>query len=175
MNKIIDSVDGLYKIIAFSSFRKTEGVTFDLLPLDIIGHIDSLDRVIHERKAVSPEPVGNILKPWYMHTCQDDNLIVLHGTRYIDIYSVEHAKVEHFTVTPNCIYKNNELIYEGGAMLVWPRHVFHRIVSGEEGSASLNFARHYDGFDSDINFNIYDLNTKTGDYHVLRKGLENQF
>ncbi len=171
MDKIIDEMEGFYKIITFSAFRKTKGVTFDMIPINELGPIDALDRVLHERKAISPEPVGDVVRPWYMHPDQDDNLVVLYGTREVDIYSTELRKIEHFTITPEAIYKNGHLLYNGGCMLVWPRNVFHRIVSGEEGSASINFARHYDDFNLDTNFNIYDLNTETGDYHVIRQGL----
>ena len=132
MDNIIDEVQGLYQIIEFKTFRKTKGVTFDLIPLDSISHIDSLDRVLHRGNAVSPEPVGDVEQPWYMHTHQADNLVVLHGTREVDIYTPDHGKVEHFTVTANSVHKNGQLVFEGGAMLVWPRHVFHRIVSGAD-------------------------------------------
>lgn len=175
MAHIIDEVEGLYRIIAFKAFRKTKGVIFDIIPLDDLGTVSALDRVLHEHNAISPEAVGDVERPWYMHPYQDDNLVVLYGRRYIDIYTPEHGIVEHFTVTPEAVYKNDQLIYSGGAMLVWPKNVFHRIVSGEEGSASINFANHYEGFNIDTNFNIYELNTVTGDYQVLKKGRDNQF
>ena len=174
MSAIIDELPGLYQIIRMKAFRNTPGVVFDLFPLDMVPHIDSIDRVIHQKSAVSPGAVGDIERPWYMHEQQDDNLIVLHGRREVDVYTKEHGRVEHFTVTPDSIWKNGRLIYEGGAMLVWPCNVFHRIVSGEEGSASLNMAVHYDGFDIKTNFNIYDLNTENGDYKVIRYGYEDQ-
>lgn len=175
MENIIDEVEGLYKIIAFKAFRKTKGVTFDMIPVAEIGPVDALDRVLHERKAISPAPVENDVRPWYMHPYQDDNLVVLKGVREVDIYSPEHGTVEHFTVTPDSIYKNGHLLYNGGAMLVWPRNVFHRIVSGDDGSASINFAKHYAGFNLDTNFNIYDLDTETGDYTVVKEGHRDQF
>ena len=59
-------------------------------------------------------------------------------------------------------------------MLVWPRGVFHRITSGEEGSITINLATHYEGFDIKTNFNIYNLDTKTGDYTVFRDGFKDQ-
>ncbi|WP_199221438.1 hypothetical protein [Desulfonatronum sp. SC1] len=52
--------------------------------------------------------------------------------------------------------------------------MFHRITSGPEGSASLNFAVHYDGLDMRTNFNIYDVNTGTGEYSVIREGFRDQ-
>lgn len=175
MAQIIDEVKGLYQVIAFDTFRKTEGVAFDMIPMDAFDHIDSIDRVIHEHQAVSPAPTQNNPRPWYMHPYQDDNLIVLQGTRYVDIYSVEHGRVESFEVSPNQVIKNGEILHQGSCMLVWPHHVFHRIVSGKDGSASMNIAVHYEGYNIKDNFDIFDLNTETGEYKVAREGFKDQF
>lgn len=172
--KIIAEQPGLYKIVELKLFRKTPGVTFDLFPVKSVPHIDSIDRVLHDHNAISPGSVGDILQPWYMHTAQEDNLIVLYGQRDVDIFTPEHGKIEHFTVTPDKVYHNGQLVYEGGAALVWPQNVFHRIVSGEKGSASINLAVHNEGFDIKTNFSIYDLNTETGEYRVVREGYEDQ-
>jgi hypothetical protein len=49
--------------------------------------------------------------------------------------------------------------------------VFHLITSDPiEGSASVNLATHYEGFDIETNFSIYDLDVDTGEYKVIRKG-----
>lgn len=171
---IIEEVKGLYRIIQLKPFRNTKGVTFDLFPMEAVPHIDSLDRVLHEHGAVSPGSVEGVERPWYMHPHQEDNLLVLHGKREVDIYTKEHGKIEHFTVYPDKILKNGELLYEGGAILVWPTGVFHRIVSGESGSASINLAVHHEGFDIRTNFNIYDLDVETGEYRKIRSGHEDQ-
>lgn len=174
MAEIIKQVKGLYKIIKFRAFRQTEGVVFDQVPMDMFDSIDSIDRVLHAKSAVSPGSVGDIKRPWYMHEFQEDNLIVLHGTRNVELYTPDHGRIEHFKVTPNAVYINGELIVEGSAMLVWATNVFHRIVSDSEGSASINFAVHRKGFDLKTNFNIYDVNTKTGKYTLLREGFKDQ-
>lgn len=176
MNKvnIIEEVEGLYGLIRLNVFRRTHGVAFDNVPIQAIPKIDAIDRVIHEQSAVSPGPVGDVQRPWYMHPHQADNLVVLHGTRYVDIYTKKYGRVERFVVSPNRIERNGELLYDGPAMLVWPRMVFHRIVSSEIGSASLNFAVYYEGIDMQTNFNIYDLDTKTGDFRVIREGFQDQ-
>jgi hypothetical protein len=49
-------------------------------------------------------------------------------------------------------------------MVVWPAGIFHRIISGEEGSISVNFSTRTEKFDLKDNFNIYNLCTRTGDY-----------
>jgi hypothetical protein len=173
--KSIQEVSGLYKILPLRVLRRTPGVHFDAVDPKYFSHIDAIDRVLHQGGAVSPGPVNNVERPWYMHPSQDDNLIVLQGTRYVDIYTKEHGKIESFEVAPNSVKQGERIIYDGPAMLVWPRGVFHRIRSDfKTGSASLNFAVHYEGFDIDTNFNIYDVNTETGEFSVLRQGKEDQ-
>ncbi len=172
--EVLEEVPGLYKIISLNLFRKTPGVIFDNVPTKAFSEISAIDRVLHESGAISPGPVGEVKRPWYMHPHQDDNLVVLTGTRVVDIYTRAHGRVENFVVTPRQIQKNGQIIFEGAAMLVWPRGVFHRILSGEEGSAAINFAVHYKGIDIRTNFNIYDLDTETGKFRVIREGYADQ-
>lgn len=171
---IVKEVENLYRVIRLKEFRKTEGVSFDIMLGDMIPKIDAIDRVIHSSAAISPGPIGDIERPWYMHPHQSDNLLVLSGVRYVDLYSLKHGRIESFIITPEYIEHKGERILEGGGLVVWPRDVFHRIRSGEDGSASVNFATHYEGFDIRTNFNIYDLNTETGDYRVIREGYKDQ-
>ncbi|WP_244148785.1 hypothetical protein [Desulfonatronum thiosulfatophilum] len=154
--------------------RRTPGVFFDNVPMEFLPRIDAIDRVIHAQSAVSPGPVGDVARPWYMHPSQDDNLIVLHGTRHVDIYLRDHG-MHSFTVTSSRIlHQDGSVLFDGPAMLVWPRLVFHRITSGDEGSASLNFAVHYEGLDMRTNFNIYDLDLQTGQSRIVREGFQDQ-
>ena len=39
---------------------------------------------------------------------------------------------------------------------------------------SINFSTRNNKFDLDDNFNIYDLNTYSGEYHVIKDGAEDQ-
>jgi hypothetical protein len=136
-NAIIKEIPGFYKVIALQPFRKTEGVSFDILPKELIPKIDAIDRVIHKNKAVSPGPVDGVLEPWYMHPHQDDNLMVLQGVRHVDIYTRAHGRIKSFVITPERLEHDGKILYDGPALLVWPRAVFHRIKSGEIGSASI--------------------------------------
>ena len=79
-----------------------------------------------------------------------------------------------FIVTPDKIFKNDKLYYDGPAMIVWPAGIFHRIISGEEGSISINFSTRTNKFNLDDNFNIYNLNIYTGEHHILKEGSEDQ-
>jgi len=168
---VLEEVQGLYRIIDLKVLRRTPKVWFDVLDVAQISPVAAIDRVLHGPGAISPGRVGPVERPWYMHPSQEDNLMVLHGTRYVEIYTPEHGRIEAFTVTPNRVSMENGKTFDGAVMLVWPRHVFHRIVScPNEGSASVNLAAHFEGFDIRTNFNIYDLDTATGQYRVIREG-----
>jgi hypothetical protein len=174
MDYILEEIKGLYQVIMLKEFRRTPGVAFDVLDKNMVPKIDAIDRVLHAGSAVSPGPLGDVARPWYMHPNQADNLFVLHGVRYVEIYTPQHGRIEKFTVAPDRIEHNGVKICDGNAVLVWPVGVFHRIVSGEQGSASINLATHYEGFDIRTNFNIYDVNTETGEYKLLREGYKDQ-
>ena len=164
-------VPGLYRILPLKLLRKTQGVVFDSLPVERLGTIAAIDRVLHKGGAWSPGSVGDVDRPWYMHPHQIDNLLVMHGKRTVDLFSVQHGRTVTFEVTPEHILLDGESICDEPAILSWPFYVFHRVVSDATlGSASLNFAIREEGFDIVTNFNIYDLDTATGEYRVIREG-----
>lgn len=172
--EIVAEEPNLFKVIPLKVFRKTEGVVFDLVNMDHLPKIDGIDRVIHDENALSPGSIGEVQRPWYMHPHQEDNLLVLYGTRHVDLYTPEHGKIENFEISPHKIKRNGELIYDGGVVLSTSVNVFHRIRTGPEGSASLNFAVRHSKFDMKTNFNIYKLDTNTDQYEVIRKGFKDQ-
>jgi len=161
---------GFWRIIKLKHFRHTEGVSFDIMPMDILPKIDGIDRVLHKQMAISPGSVGEIARPWYIHHHQEDNLLVLQGERTAEIYSLHSKCLENFTITPDYILRNGILIYDGPAMVVWSVDVFHRITTGKDGSASINFALRHPGFDINTAFDIYDLDTTNGNYNKIREG-----
>ena len=175
MEYLLDEVDRFWRIIKLKPFRRTEGVAFDILPMKYLPRVDGIDRVIHHSSALSPGSVGGVERPWYCHPQQEDNLMVLQGLRTVDIYTLEYRRVETFVVEPERVIHNGKVIFEGPAMLVWPVKVFHRIKSGELGSASVNFAVRYPGFDIDTNFSVYELDVRTGEFSVIREGKLDQF
>lgn len=168
----------MYRLIPLRALRRTTGVKFDEMVPSDIPKIDGIDRVIHGSNSISPGPMEDVdpacKRPWYMHPGQDDNLMVLQGTRYIDIFCTKQMQGASFIVTPEKVYKNDKLYYDGPAMVVWPAGIFHRIISGEEGSISINFSTRTSKFNLDDNFNIYNLDRKTGDYTLLKDGSDDQ-
>ena len=164
----------LYRLVPLRILRRTPGVLFDEIVPSDIPKIHGVDRVIHSANSISPGPIDDVTRPWYMHTGQDDNLLVLQGTRYIDIYNPKTKENASFIITPEKVYKNEKLYYNGPAMVVWPAGIFHRIISGSEGSISVNFASRTNKFNLEDNFNIYDLNQSTGEYKLLKEGIDDQ-
>lgn len=164
----------MYRVIPMRVLRKTQGVKFDEMVPSDIPRIDGIDRVIHGPNSISPGSIQGIKRPWYMHTHQDDNLMVLQGTRYVDIFCPRTLVKSSFIITPDKIYKNNKLYFDGPALIVWPSRIFHRIISGRDGSISVNLATRHEGFDLRENFNIYDLDTRTGHHTLLKDGYKDQ-
>ena len=174
MDYIVKEVKDFYQVIKLKEFRRTEGVAFDIMVKSMIPKIDAIDRVLHQGGAISPGTVGSVKEAWYMHPHQEDNLFVLHGKRNVELYMPQHGKIEKFVITPDYIEHNGERILEGGGLIAWSTHVFHRITSGQDGSASINLATHLEGFDIKTNFNIYDVDLKTGEHELLREGYRDQ-
>lgn len=168
----------MYRLIPLRTLRNTARVKFhEIVPSDI-PKIHGVDRVIHEPYATSPGPVDDcpnpVQRPWYMHSGQDDNLLVLQGERFVDIFCPVQKLLASFIVTPDKIYKNNKLYHDAPAMIVWPSGIFHRIVSGKDGSISVNFSTRTKDFDFSNNFNVYDLDVTTGNHRLIRDGADDQ-
>lgn len=159
-------------ILPLKTLRTTPKVNFFAIE-GVVDDLSGIDLVMHEAGGKSPLIEGDDTWYWYMHTDQEDKLVVHQGRRLVQLYSVKHGQVENFEVTPEAIYHNSQKIYDGSAILGWPEYVFHRVHS-PEGSLSTNYATRLKGFDIDTNFNIYDLNTETGEYKTARLGALDQ-
>jgi hypothetical protein len=106
-----------------------------------------------------------------MHPHQEDHLLVLHGSRSVELWSETHPRVVNFQVSAEGVSVDGRPAGNGPALLAWPIRVFHRIESDREtGSASLNFAARLPGYDVLTNFDIYDLDPSTGEHRVIREG-----
>ncbi|MDD2871889.1 MAG: hypothetical protein PHS49_07915 [Candidatus Gracilibacteria bacterium] len=164
---ITKKIDGLFYIIPLKNLRHTNRVDFKAIPF--FEDFNGIDIVNHEPGAMSPGQVEGQGSHWYMHPYQEDNLLTFQGNRFVELYTKEHGKVEKFEISNERILWNGELVYEGQAILGWPVNVFHRNYS-PNGSISINLAYRTPGFDIDTEFNIYNLDTETGEYSVARIG-----
>ncbi len=165
----------LFTIQPLSPLRKTEGVSFSSVPVELLTHCSSGEQVIHGKGAHSPGPVGDVERPWYCHHHQDDHLLVFSGAREIELYLPEYERSVLLLVTPESVYVDGELFYEGAALVCWKAGVFHRIESSPIlGSACFNFALYYEGFDIRHEFDIYDLDIQSGESWVIRSGYLDQ-
>jgi len=165
-------IENLCFIMPLKALRSTPKVSF----FSVDGVVDDLagvDLVTHEPGGKSPLIKGDDTWYWYMHTDQEDKLVVHQGRRLVQLYSVKHGQVENFEVTPDAIYHNSQKIFDGAAILGWPENVFHRVHS-PEGSISTNYASRSSDFNIDTNFNIYKLDTQTGQYETVRLGALDQ-
>jgi len=170
---ISKKVEGLYHIIPFTLLRNTNKVNFHTIPK--MERITGIERVVHDEGALSPGTVGDTKKPWYMHASQEDNLITLHGTRLVELYHPEFDEISVFEISANSIKLNGELVLDGPGILGWPTGVFHRNSSPYVGgSSSLNLGVQYPEFDLNSEFNIYDIDMKTGEYKIIREGFLDQ-
>jgi len=164
---IVRKVEWLFHVIPLNKLRETNKVTFELVPS--FNNIDAVDIVTHQPWARSPWSVWDKDNLWYMHNGQEDNLVTFSGTRFVELYNKEHWVIEKFEVSHAQIKWNGEVILDRAGILGWPTWVFHRPYS-PEWSVSMNFAVRNDTFDIDTEFNIYDVDTTTGAYEVVRLG-----
>jgi len=166
-------IKDLVFIIPLHLLRKTPSVEFYNIH-GVLTRLSAIDKVIHQKGAHSPTVKGSKVKrPWYMHEYQEDNLVVHEGRRIVDLYTHKHGKIETFETTSKYVKHNGKIIFEGSTIIGWPTHVFHRVKS-PQGSISTNYAKHYKHFDIKTNFDIYDLDIKTGKYKVIRAGHKDQ-
>lgn len=167
------SKEWLFHIIPFSLLRHTENVDFHSIPY--LDQINSMDRVIHWKNAVSPWRVWDVSEGWYMHPSQEDNLITTAWTRIVELYHPEFSdwKIEKFELSENYIKHNWKIVCDGPWILGWPTWVYHRNNS-PEGSASLNLWIRFEWFDVDTEFNIYDINEKSWEIKMIRKWSKDQ-
>lgn len=181
---------GFWEVIPLDMFRQRQDVTFCKVPMERFCHqcapLNGIDHVRHGPNAQSPGYVKEKLG-WYMHPHQQDNLIVLEGTRTMVLRRTltddegrrcaeAATREEVFHVTPTQIKRNGVVIHNGPAILRWEPYVLHRVTSGPEGSTSLNFAVRTKHFDIDHEFDIYHFEESldSGLLTVIRKGKKDQ-
>lgn len=163
----------MFQVIPLRSLKHNANIqTHDIFPFDRI-RIDCVERVIHHDYTISPESCQGILRPWSMHRGQSDHLMVLQGERLVELYCPSKKQSVCFRLTPNKIFKGETLLYEGAYILSWPPEIFHRIVTKKGGSISVNFTTYTTDINFENNFGVYDVNTTTGSFMLIRSSVSN--
>ena len=91
----------MYRLLPLRILRQTTGIKFDEIPQCDIPDIHGIDRVIHGPNGISPGPVKSVKRPWYMHTHQDDNLLVneiaprVHNSGHLTINAFNISQFEN--------------------------------------------------------------------------------
>lgn len=165
-------IENLCFIIPLKTLRNTPNVSFYSVE-GVVDTLSGIDLVVHEEGGKSPLISGDDTWYWYMHRSQEDKLVVHQGIRHVELFSQKHGKVEKFEVACDSIKHEGKVIFEGAAILGWGPLVFHRVHS-PHGSLSTNYASRTADYDGDTNFNIYQLNTETGEYKTARLGALDQ-
>lgn len=120
-------------------FRETPSVHF--ADVGVPGQ-NGLDLVEHKGFAISPPDRRNT-KQFYIHNHQTDNNRVVVGARVFELIALEgQMEFEHYRVL---------LTAEAGALEILP-HVYHRSVSGYNGSLLLNHAIRDEEYDETNEF-----------------------
>ncbi|KAK3235634.1 hypothetical protein CYMTET_54174 [Cymbomonas tetramitiformis] len=119
---------------------------------------------------------------------QNETMFVYRKADATDKYAIEPAVVKQFhtefadDVTAITNYINvDQAVQSGGdgisdlaGNVTLGSSTLYIIISGSEGSISVNFATRHPEYNIKNNFNIYDLDTDTGEYEVIRDGFEDQ-
>ena len=166
-------LEGMCYLIPLAKIRETPKVQFHFVPYLVEEGIATIQRVKHEPGAMSPSIEGNeTAQPWYMHPHQEDNVMVLAGERIIHLYTKEQG-LQIFEATPEKLTHNGKVLIDVPYLFGWHPNVFHR-PNSPQGSTSIFITRHFNGFDWSTEFNIWELDTNTGEHRVLRLGREDQ-
>jgi hypothetical protein len=161
--------EGMCYIIPLSKLRETPKAKFFFVPDLVEEGISAVQRVSHEPGALSPSIEGEEESQlWYMHPHQEDNMMLMSGERIVELYTKEHG-VQIFEATPEKLTHNGKVLIEGAYVFGWHTNVFHR-PNSPKGSEAIFMTHHREGFDFETEFNIYSLNTETGDFMLKREG-----
>ena len=116
---------------------------FKVIPLrqqNIKKEIISKSYTSYTSNSIIPGSVNNIMRPWYMHTMYSLCTRVTFGKKFVDTYDVSTKDFNRFIMTPDKVYKNDELIAEEPSVLIISPGLLHRFVIGNKGVSTMNSA-----------------------------------
>lgn len=140
----------MFTLIPLKNIKRCSSFKIDNLVVENGSNITGIFREIHGPKTKSSIGSENKIKKmfkikyncqeeiWYQNRFEKNNLMVLNGSRYLDLYCQRTYKKENLIIHEDNIYRNGKLYYGSPAIISWSGDLFHKTESGENGSFSLN-------------------------------------
>ena len=140
----------MFKLIPLKNVQRASSFRIDNLIVQNGMNITGIFREIHGPKTKSSIGSENITKKmfniqhnkneeaWYQNRFEKNNLMVLNGSRNVDLYCPRTDKKENLIINEDNIYRNGKLYYGCPAIISWSGDLFHKTESSENGSFSLN-------------------------------------
>tara|TARA_Y100000389_G_scaffold204586_1_gene258165 strand:+ start:4464 stop:4985 length:522 start_codon:yes stop_codon:yes gene_type:complete len=140
----------MFTLIPLKNVQRASSFRIDNLIVQNGMNITGIFREIHGPKTKSSIGSENITKKmfktkpngeqeiWYQNQFEKNNLMVLNGSRNVDLYCPRTYKKENLIIHEDNIYRNGKLYYGSPAIISWSGDLFHKTEIGENGSFSLN-------------------------------------
>ena len=133
----------MFKLIPLSQVLRSSSFRIDNALIEQGIQISGIYREIHGANVSSHIGTDSYLKKlddnWYSNCYERNNLLVLNGSRTVNLFCKYTNQEMTFTITPDNIYKNNKLYYGSPGIISWYGDIYHKTKSGNEGSISINF------------------------------------
>lgn len=140
------SIITMFKLIPLGQLFRNSSHRVDNVMIHDALKISGIYREIHGANSVSPIGTEHHFKilnspaaSWYANIYEKNNLLVLNGSRDLDLWCMKKDKMINFKLTEDKIYRNGKLYYGSPALISWGGDIFHKTKSGSEGSISINF------------------------------------
>lgn len=140
----------MFTLIPLKNVQRAPSFRIDNLIVQNGMNITGIFREIHGPQSKSSIGSENITKKmfktlynkneevWYQNRFEKNNLMVLNGSRNVDLYCPRSYKKENLIINEDNIYRNGKLYYGSPAIISWSGDLFHKTESSENGSFSLN-------------------------------------
>lgn len=139
----------MFRLIPLRSVTRNSNIKVDTLTKHIPNN-SGIHREILSPNTISPVGSENITKDfndtfilgksvrWYANDYEKNNLLVLSGSRELELYCDVKKKKETLVINEDNIYRNGKLYYGSPAMISWYGCIYHRTTSGKDGCLSIN-------------------------------------
>jgi len=150
----------MYKVIPFSKAVMSQKRSMMMMyetGLSNLIPFHKIQTIVSPPSSLYPEPMETVARPWYRHCHQIHQLQVLQGNQYIELYSTYEKRKLHFILTPQQLFKENELYYDCPCLFTILNGVYFRMINYVSEN---NLNPHHSS-------NMYDVNTIRNEVFLL--------